>query len=70
VTDYVLVTNPAGGYRNLDDIKKATRVVRYGTTGVGTGAQIPLPLVRHFVKARRAGREQHESAGTPEQLKV
>jgi hypothetical protein len=30
VTDYVLVTNPAGGYRNLDDIKKASRVVRYG----------------------------------------
>jgi putative tricarboxylic transport membrane protein len=33
-------------------------------------ALILLPLVRHFVKARRAGREQHESAHTPEQLKV
>ncbi|MDT5151272.1 MAG: hypothetical protein QOI01_3005 [Mycobacterium sp.] len=43
--DYVLVTNPASGYRNLDDIKKATRVVRYGTTGVGTGAQLSAALL-------------------------
>ncbi len=43
--DYVLVTNPASGYRNLDDIKNATRVVRYGTTGVGTGAQLSAALL-------------------------
>jgi len=43
--DYVLVTNPASGYRTLDDIKKATRVVRYGTTGVGTGAQLSAALL-------------------------
>src|SRR3954463_15823292 len=43
--DYVLVTNPASGYRNLDDIKKATRVIRYGTTGVGTGAQLSAALL-------------------------
>jgi tripartite-type tricarboxylate transporter receptor subunit TctC len=43
--DYVLVTNPASGYRNLDDIKKATKVVRYGTTGVGTGAQLSAALL-------------------------
>jgi tripartite-type tricarboxylate transporter receptor subunit TctC len=43
--DYVLVTNPASGYRNLDDIKKANRVVRYGTTGVGTGAQLSAALL-------------------------
>ena len=44
--DYVLVTNPSSGYRNLDDIKKAaTRVVRYGTTGVGTGAQLSAALL-------------------------
>ena len=43
--DYVLVTNPASGYRTLDDIKKANRVVRYGTTGVGTGAQLSAALL-------------------------
>ncbi len=43
--DYVLVTNPASGYRTLDDIKKATKVVRYGTTGVGTGAQLSAALL-------------------------
>lgn len=43
--DYVLVTNPASGYRNLDDIKNASKVVRYGTTGVGTGAQLSAALL-------------------------
>jgi tripartite-type tricarboxylate transporter receptor subunit TctC len=43
--DYVLVTSPASGYRNLDDVKKATKVVRYGTTGVGTGAQLSAALL-------------------------
>jgi tripartite-type tricarboxylate transporter receptor subunit TctC len=43
--DYVLVTNPASGYRTLDDIKNATKVVRYGTTGVGTGAQLSAALL-------------------------
>lgn len=43
--DYVLVTNPASGYRTLDDIKNATQVVRYGTTGVGTGAQLSAALL-------------------------
>ena len=43
--DYVLVTNPSSGYRNLDDIKNATSVVRYGTTGVGTGAQLSAALL-------------------------
>jgi tripartite-type tricarboxylate transporter receptor subunit TctC len=43
--DYVLVTNPASGYRTLADIENATRVVRYGTTGVGTGAQLSAALL-------------------------
>ena len=43
--DYVLVTNPASGYRSLEDIRKATSVVRYGTTGVGTGAQLSAALL-------------------------
>jgi tripartite-type tricarboxylate transporter receptor subunit TctC len=43
--DYVLVTNPASGYRTLNDMKNANRVVRYGTTGVGTGAQLSAALL-------------------------
>jgi tripartite-type tricarboxylate transporter receptor subunit TctC len=43
--DYVLVTNPASGYRTLQDLENATRTVRYGTTGVGTGAQLAATLL-------------------------
>jgi tripartite-type tricarboxylate transporter receptor subunit TctC len=43
--DYVLVTNPASGYRTLQDLENATRTVRYGTTGVGTGAQLAASLL-------------------------
>jgi tripartite-type tricarboxylate transporter receptor subunit TctC len=43
--DYVLVTNPASGYKTLKDLENATRVVRYGTTGVGTGAQLAAALL-------------------------
>ena len=43
--DYVLVTSPASGYKSLADIEKSPRVVRYGTTGVGTGAQLAAALL-------------------------
>jgi tripartite-type tricarboxylate transporter receptor subunit TctC len=43
--DYVLVTNPASGFKSLADIEKSPRVVRYGTTGVGTGAQLAAALL-------------------------
>ncbi|HET6736992.1 Bug family tripartite tricarboxylate transporter substrate binding protein [Mycobacterium sp.] len=43
--DYVLVTNPASGYKTLKDLENAQRVVRYGTTGVGTGAQLAAALL-------------------------
>jgi tripartite-type tricarboxylate transporter receptor subunit TctC len=43
--DYVLVTNPASGYKNVKDLENATRTVRYGTTGVGTGAQLAAALL-------------------------
>jgi tripartite-type tricarboxylate transporter receptor subunit TctC len=43
--DYVLVTSPASGYKTLADIEKSPRVVRYGTTGVGTGAQLAAALL-------------------------
>ncbi|WP_101950891.1 tripartite tricarboxylate transporter substrate binding protein [Mycobacterium sp. 3519A] len=43
--DYVLVTNPASGFKNLKDLENAKRVIRYGTTGVGTGAQLAAALL-------------------------
>jgi tripartite-type tricarboxylate transporter receptor subunit TctC len=43
--DYVLVTNPASGFRNLDDVKNAGRPIRFATTGVGTGAQLSAALL-------------------------
>ena len=43
--DYVLVTNPASGYRTLEDVKSAQKAVRYATTGVGTGAQLSAALL-------------------------
>lgn len=43
--DYVLVTNPVSGYKALKDLENAQRVVRYGTTGVGTGAQLAAALL-------------------------
>lgn len=42
--DYVLVTNPDSGYETLDDITNATKKVTYGTSGVGTGAQLSCAL--------------------------
>ena len=43
--DYVLVTSPASGYKTLKDLENATSTVRYGTTGVGTGAQLAAALL-------------------------
>ncbi|CKG84911.1 tripartite tricarboxylate transporter substrate binding protein [Mycolicibacterium smegmatis] len=43
--DYVLVTNPASGYKTIGDLEAATKPVRYGTTGVGTGAQLAAALL-------------------------
>src|SRR4051812_32497563 len=42
--DYVLVTNPKSGFSSLDDVKKATKKITYGTSGVGTGAQLSCAL--------------------------
>lgn len=42
--DYVLVTSPGSGYKSLDDIKNAKKKVTYGTSGVGTGAQLSCAL--------------------------
>lgn len=43
--DYVLVTNPASGFKTIEDMKNANRMIRYGTTGVGTGAQLSAALM-------------------------
>ncbi|MFC7492658.1 MULTISPECIES: Bug family tripartite tricarboxylate transporter substrate binding protein [unclassified Nocardioides] len=43
--DYVMVTNPDGGYADLDALKGATKKVTYGTTGVGTGSQLSCALL-------------------------
>jgi tripartite-type tricarboxylate transporter receptor subunit TctC len=42
--DYVLATNPKTGWKSIADMKAAGKTVRYGTTGVGTGAQLNSAL--------------------------
>lgn len=44
IDDYVMVTNPKSGFKTLADVKAANRPIRYGTTGVGTGAQLASAL--------------------------
>ena len=43
--EYVLVANPANGFRTLDDLYTAQDTIRYGTAGVGTGAQLAGALL-------------------------
>lgn len=42
--DYVLVTNSENGWTSIDDLKNAGKKITYGTTGVGTGAQLSCAL--------------------------
>ncbi|MEI5675319.1 MULTISPECIES: Bug family tripartite tricarboxylate transporter substrate binding protein [unclassified Nocardioides] len=42
--DYVLVTNADNGWSGIDDLKAENRRITYGTTGVGTGAQLSCAL--------------------------
>jgi tripartite-type tricarboxylate transporter receptor subunit TctC len=42
--DYVLVTNSENGWTSIDDLKNAGKKLTYGTTGVGTGAQLSCAL--------------------------
>ena len=42
--DYVLVTNAKNGWRTIDDLMAEGRRITYGTTGVGTGAQLSCAL--------------------------
>jgi tripartite-type tricarboxylate transporter receptor subunit TctC len=43
--DYVLVTSAKSGFKTIDDIKNAKKQVTFGTTGVGTGAQLSCLLL-------------------------
>ncbi|MGW7684212.1 tripartite tricarboxylate transporter substrate binding protein [Kribbella sp. NPDC054772] len=42
--DYVLIAPVGSGYKSIADLKKAGKNVKYGTTGVGTGAQLASAL--------------------------
>lgn len=42
--DYVLVTNADNGWSSIEDLKNEGRRITYGTTGVGTGAQLSCAL--------------------------
>lgn len=43
--DYVLVSAPSSGLRTVDDITKAGKSIKYGTTGVGTGSELSQALL-------------------------
>lgn len=42
--DYMLAAPAGSGYKNIADLKKAGKNIKYGTTGVGTGAQLASAL--------------------------
>ena len=42
--DYVLVASKGSGFTSIDDLSKADGKITYGTTGVGTGAQLACAL--------------------------
>ena len=42
--DYVLVASKGSGLTSVDDLAGATKKITYGTTGVGTGAQLACAL--------------------------
>lgn len=44
VDDYVMVTNPQSGFKSIADLKSSGKNIKYGTTGVGTGAQLSSAL--------------------------
>jgi len=42
--DYVLVASKGSGFTSIDDLKSHGKKITYGTTGVGTGAQLACAL--------------------------
>jgi tripartite-type tricarboxylate transporter receptor subunit TctC len=61
--DYVLVTNPKTGYKTVDDLVAATKPLKYGTTGVGTGSQLSQELL--FKQAKIDGAAVPFDGGSP-----
>ncbi len=61
--DYVLVTNPKSGYKNIDDLKSSGKKISYATTGVGTGSQLGTALV--FKTAEIEGTSVPFDGGAP-----
>jgi len=43
--DYVLVSAASSSLKTVDDLKKAGKEIKYGTTGVGTGSQLAQALL-------------------------
>ncbi|CAM3600466.1 tripartite tricarboxylate transporter substrate binding protein [Mycolicibacterium frederiksbergense] len=60
---YVVVANPASGFRTIGDIAGADQAIRYGTTGVGTGAQLSAALL--FKNAEVPARPVPFDSGAP-----
>jgi tripartite-type tricarboxylate transporter receptor subunit TctC len=42
--DYMLAAHADSGYKSIADLEKAGKTIKYGTTGVGTGAQLASAL--------------------------
>jgi tripartite-type tricarboxylate transporter receptor subunit TctC len=65
---YVVVANPASGFRTIQDMPRASQDLRYGTTGVGTGAQLSAALL--FRQADVAAQPVPFDSGAPARAAV
>ena len=61
--DYVLVASADSGFENLDDIKKSSKKLTFGTTGVGTGSQLSQAIL--FAQAGIKGTAVPFDSGSP-----
>lgn len=61
--DYVMVASKESGLKSLDDLKKSTKKLTFGTTGVGTGSQLAQALL--LKQAKIKGTEVPFDSGSP-----
>jgi tripartite-type tricarboxylate transporter receptor subunit TctC len=61
--DYVLVTAPGSGFKTVEDLAKAGRPIKFGTTGVGTGSQLSQELL--FAQAKIQATDVPFDGGSP-----
>ncbi|MBM6620801.1 tripartite tricarboxylate transporter substrate binding protein [Micrococcaceae bacterium RIT802] len=61
--DYVMVASKESGITSLDDLKKSTKTLTFGTTGVGTGSQLAQALL--LAQADIKGTEVPFDSGSP-----